>query len=145
MGDISVNKTEIIDANLYEYKQVLLDYILCGCHPRFLFLSESLVFTPNPGLYKPMSPCSLLKWPYFYSDVLLCVSTLHSCTVCPLWGVGGMKIEEGVDLIGLVCAGVSDAVLAQNIYFSSPNTEPDSHSGSWFHNGFGSQSLWSTL
>ena len=56
-----------------------------------------------------------------------------------------MKIEEGVDLIGRVCAGVSDAVLAQNIYFSSPNTEPDSHSGSWFHNGFGSQSLWSTL
>ena len=38
------------------YKEAILDDLLCGCCLRFRFLSESLLFTPIPGLYTLMSP-----------------------------------------------------------------------------------------
>ena len=49
------------DYDSNDYKETLLDYMLCGCRLQFRFLSESLIFTPNPGLYMAMSMCSLLN------------------------------------------------------------------------------------
>ena len=51
------------------YKNVLLDYILCGCCLSFRFTSKSLLLTSNTGIYTPMSLCyppnSLLLYPTF--------------------------------------------------------------------------------
>ena len=39
-----------------QYKEALLDYMLCGFCLQFCFPSESLIFASNTGLYTPMSP-----------------------------------------------------------------------------------------
>ena len=46
---------------------------------------------------------------------------------------------------GRVIVCVRDAILARNNYCVKPNTEPDSHSGSWIHNGLGNRAPWNTL
>ena len=40
------------------YKNVLRDYKLCMCCPRFCFLYQSLICTLNAGRYTPISPLS---------------------------------------------------------------------------------------
>ena len=84
-----------------EYKDALLDYIICGCRLRFRFLSKSLLFTTNPGLYTPMSPFSLPDGHIFTTILSYGFLSLRIfASVSSSEGVGGAKIEVGMDLNG---------------------------------------------
>ena len=51
------------------------------------------------------------------------------------------KLVGGMDSNGWVCAGVRETILALNIYYSKPNTKPNSQSGSQVCKGLGNQAL----
>ena len=53
------------------FKEVLLDSILCGCSLKYCLPSVSLSFTPNPGIYMPISPCSLPNGQLYLSIIIL--------------------------------------------------------------------------
>ena len=83
--------------------------MLSGCSLCFLFLSESLIFTRNPGVYTLMSLCYLphgdllLSNPLQSSPILFnplgWVHILEYFPVRPS-GRGGAKIEVGLDSNG---------------------------------------------
>ena len=52
--------------------------MLWGCRLLFHFLSESLIFTPNPGLYMPMFLCSFTNGNIVFSDILECSTILSN-------------------------------------------------------------------
>ena len=54
------------------------------------------------------------------------------------------KNRGGVDSNRSVCAGVRNAILAQDIYCANTNTEPDAQSGYRVRKVFGTQALSST-
>ena len=129
----------------FPYKEALLDYMLCGYRLQFHFPSQSLLFTPNPSLYMPMSPCSLPHC-HLFTPILSYGFVPLSVVPSFQWGgVGGGGLEGGVDLNGWVCAGVCDAILEQNIYCAKPNPETDTHSGSQVCKGLGAWSPQSNL
>ena len=104
-----------------KFKNMLLHYMLCGCCPRFCFPCKSLLFTPNPGLYMPMYPCSPPNGLMFTTILSYGLVTLSAITsVCR--GVGGRKTRG---LYILMVADVCDAILAQYIYCAKLN--PDSY------------------
>ena len=52
------------------YKEALLGFILCDYSLKFRFLSISLRFTPNPGLYMPIYLCYLPNSQLYFSGIL---------------------------------------------------------------------------
>ena len=132
------------------YKEALLDFILCDFSLQFNFPSASLIFTPNTGLYTPISPWSLPNVPPPFSDIFQSSPILSDgfvilCIVPYVCQGGGAKLEVWMDLNGWVHVCVRNAILARNNYCTKTNPELDSHSGSWIHNGLGNQALWNTL
>ena len=116
--------------------------MLCGSACNLFPISDSLIFTPNPGLHTPMSlyspPDGLL-----FNQIL----SFRSVPLIPIPSVragGVIKLEVGVYSNGWVHAVVRDAILAQNIYCVKPNPKPNAHSGSWIRHGLGAQAPRST-
>ena len=116
---------------------MLLDFILCDCRLRFHFPSVSLIFMPNPGLYMPISPCSLPNGQLSYSGILQSspVGPYHCASSRPSVRGGDTKRDVRVDLNGWVRVCVRDAILVRNIYCSKPNPKPNAHSDYWFRSG----------
>ena len=54
-----------------------------------------------------------------------------------MYGRVGAKPEVLVESSGWFHVCVRNAILAQNIYCAKPNTEPDTHFGSWIRNVIG--------
>ena len=109
--------------------------MLCGFCPRFRLLYKSLIFTPNPSLYTPISPGSppndLLFTPISYFGFAPLSAVPSVC-----WA-RGEKLGVGVDSSGLVHADVCNAILAKDIYCAKPNPDLDDHSSPRVRKGFG--------
>ena len=112
-------------------------HMLRNCRLEFRFLSESLVFTQNPGLYMLIYPCSLPNGLLF--NLILSYGIVTLSVVMSVCQGGGLKIEVGMDSNTWVQEGMRDAILAQKFYCAKPNTDPDNHFSSLFHKGFGFQ------
>ena len=115
--------------------------------PVFFFPVQIPNFTPNPGLHMSMSlwspPNGLLYIHNIPSRFIPMISFL-SGHWWGGWGVAGCarevrcaKLGEGVDSNVWFCAGVRNAILAQDIYCTKPNPEPNAHSSSRVCKGIG--------
>ena len=137
----------IIHISVARCKEALLDFMLYGCRLRFHFPSISLIFTPNTGLYTPISPCYFPNGHIYFSNTLQSSPVgFYPCEAsCTIVAVGDAKLEVWVDLNGWVRVGVRDEIFARNVYCAKPNTNTDAHYGSRSRKGFGAQATRSTL
>ena len=120
--------------------------------PHFRFLYESLIFMPNIGHYMPKSPCSspngLLFTPNSLSG-LIRVSTVPSGRhggggLCCMHEARCVNIVVVVDSNGWVCAGVSEMILARDIYCEKTNPKPDPQYSYRVRKGLGTRAPQST-
>ena len=105
------------------------DFVSC---PNPWFLRLILVFI-RQCLRVILQIVLFLLWSSLMSSYHWALSRL-----CIRGGGGrGAKIGWGVDLNEWVCAGMRDAILAQNIYGAKPNPKPDNQSGHQFRKRLG--------
>ena len=64
--------------------------------------------------------------------------------LCCMHEVRCMNIVVGVDSNGWFCAGVSEMILARDIYYDKPNPKPDPQSSYWVRKGLGTRAPQST-
>ena len=115
--------------------------------PVFFFPVQIPNFTPNPGLHMSMSPWSPPNGILYIHNIPSRFIPTISVLSGHWWGgVGGAgcarevrcaKLGEGVDSNVWFCAGVRNAILAQDIYCTKPNPEPNAHSSSRVCKGIG--------
>ena len=121
-------------ARIYIIKHTLLNYKLCMCCAHFHFLYIYLIFTPNPGLYTPMSlgspPNGLLFTPSDSSGFAPVSAIMpghgggggggcyftNAKFVAQNWGGEGREWYSN----GWVWAGVNGSILEQDIYCTIP-------------------------
>ena len=73
---------------LINYKNVILDYKPCVCPAFSLLVQTHDFYAKSCSLYAKVS-LIFSKWPDFYAEVLVWVSTRERRSVCPSWVVVG--------------------------------------------------------